>query len=391
MRQTLSFLSRAALPLAVPLLAALALANLAQGVYFALQYSQDFQWSPAVLLSEGADPYRHYLAGNADGRIILSQEPNYLPLLYLLLLPTSYLSWDAVKLVWALCNVGMAVAAAILLAGEAGLQGRVKAAAAATFLASSPVSHSIGNGQQSLLALLALTLAWTWRGRAGGGLALAVAAVKYSFAPPFGAWLLAEKRGAALGVAAVVTGLAMLAFMALSGASAADALTEPFRVSAEATHVGVADVMSLARALHLDQRIAPGISYALGFLVMAIGLGLVARMRRRLDDLALFSLIAVVSLVSFFHNLYDYVLLAPLFFRALSFAPRPRVYTLVYIFCFWFGVRIVETVASLKYPLAIAAMTLLSALAFALAARASAQVPLWTAANRPPLAASVRA
>ena len=44
-----------------------------------------------MLLSEGHDPYAWYLAGNPGERIMMSQEPNYLHLLYVLLLPFAYL------------------------------------------------------------------------------------------------------------------------------------------------------------------------------------------------------------------------------------------------------------------------------------------------------------
>ena len=63
--------------------AALAVYCLVQGFLDALVGSQDFQWSPTVLLTQGKNPYAWYLSGNADGRIILSQQPNYLHLLYL--------------------------------------------------------------------------------------------------------------------------------------------------------------------------------------------------------------------------------------------------------------------------------------------------------------------
>ena len=49
--------------------------------------SDDFQWSPGVLFLEGINPYAHQLDGNVDGRIILSQRPNYAHGLYILLTP----------------------------------------------------------------------------------------------------------------------------------------------------------------------------------------------------------------------------------------------------------------------------------------------------------------
>ena len=39
----------------------------------------------------------------------------------------------------------------------------------ATFLAATPFAHALGNGQQSLFVLLALTLAWRSRARRPAG------------------------------------------------------------------------------------------------------------------------------------------------------------------------------------------------------------------------------
>jgi hypothetical protein len=347
-------------------LSALAAKGLVEGVYYALQYSQDFQWSPTVLLSEGRDAYDWYLAGNADERIILSQEPNYLHLLYVLLLPFAALPWPVAKAAWALCNAGMGVGCGVLLAREAGLRGIVAAAAVATFLAASPVAHAIGNGQQSLLALLALTLAWRARDRASGGVAAAVGASKYSFAPPVLLWLLLERRASAI-AAAAVTGLAGLgAYAWLCGRTPLAVLAEPLQVSARATHVGLADVMSLARALQFETAAV----YLAGLAVCGLGVALLWRRRRELDDFAIFALLCQLSLFTLFHHLYDYVLLAPLFCRALTFPAGLRALTLFYVGFFWFGVHFIDAMPAIKTPAAIAAMALASAAMFVAVATA---------------------
>src|SRR6478735_5359932 len=70
-----------------------ALVSVGQGLRNAQKDSQDFQWSPSVLFLEGENPYEHYLSGNADQRIILSQEPNYAHGLYIVLAPFAKLDW----------------------------------------------------------------------------------------------------------------------------------------------------------------------------------------------------------------------------------------------------------------------------------------------------------
>jgi hypothetical protein len=215
----LEALRQAAIGAALTAVFALAAKGLCEGLYYASQYSQDFQWSPTVLLAQGADPYAIYLAGDRDGRILMSQRPNYPHLLYVLLLPFAALPWQTAQIVWGLVSAAIGIVAAAMIARAAGLRGVIAASAVATFVAASPFAHALGAGQQSLLALLALTYAWLARGRASGGVALAVGVTKYSLAPPVALWLLLERRAVALAVAAATGGAGLLVFAALCGAN----------------------------------------------------------------------------------------------------------------------------------------------------------------------------
>ena len=349
-------------------LAVLAAKGLFEGGYYALLYSQDFQWSPAVLLGEGHDPYAWYLNGNPRGRIILSQEPNYLHGLYLLLLPFAALPWPLAKAAWGLFNSGAGVLGGVMIAREAGLSGARLAASVAVFVAASPFAHALGNGQASLLVLAAMILAWRARATAFGGVAAALAASKYSFAPPVFIWLMIEGRFRALGVAAL-TGLAgLLAFAALCGVSPLPLAFEPLQVSARATHVGLADVMSFARALDIDDRLGSAPVYLAGLAVAALGVGLLWSRRPWLGDFAVFALLCQLSLFALFHQLYDYVLLMPLFCLALTRQGAVRALTLAYVGFFWFVVQFIDATAAMKTPAAIGAMAFASYLIFAFVA-----------------------
>jgi hypothetical protein len=336
----------------------------AKGVYYALQYSQDFQWSPAVLFAKGDDPFAWYLAGNADGRIIMSQEPNYLHLLYEMLVPFALMSWLAAKAAWALCNLAMAVACAYILSRDAGLRSAAQAAVIAVFLTASPFVHTLGNGQQSLLCLFALTLAWRGQARGTGGIGLAVGAVKYSIALPIGLWLLLQRRFSALGVASLVSLLALALFVCVTRAHLREALIEPLHVGASATHVGLADAMSFVRSLDLDPSLANTTAYLAGLGAAGFGMATLWRARQRLDEADLFALLCVISLFAFFHNLYDYVLLLPLFCRAFCWSIWPRAIAFGYVGYFWFIVSFIEP--WLKSSAAIGLMALGSATVFAL-------------------------
>ncbi len=74
---------------------ALALASIVEGFVNAVRVSTDFQWSPTLLLSEGVNPYQVAISGNVDGKILLSQYPPYLHLLYIVMLPLALLPYVA--------------------------------------------------------------------------------------------------------------------------------------------------------------------------------------------------------------------------------------------------------------------------------------------------------
>ena len=126
------------------------------GVYFAVTRSQDFQWSPERLLLQHRDPWQIAIAGNPGNALIGTQNPNYLPELYVLLVPFGLMPLHAANLAWAVCNVCFAVASAMLAARFYGLRGRWWAVGlTGALFAASPTRTSISNGQQGL-AVLAL-------------------------------------------------------------------------------------------------------------------------------------------------------------------------------------------------------------------------------------------
>lgn len=71
--------------------------------------SQDFQWSGGRVLLQHIDPWMEYLRGDPAHRFILSQVPNYLPVLYVLLVPVGLLSLSYAKGLWVFCNLTFAV------------------------------------------------------------------------------------------------------------------------------------------------------------------------------------------------------------------------------------------------------------------------------------------
>lgn len=167
--------------------------SLAQGLYKAFLFSQDFQWSGVRMLFARIDPWAEALRGDPNHLIHLSQIPNYLPVLYLLLIPLGFLPMGPASIVWALLNVAFALSSAWIAARFYGLGPRMAFAVGCLLLMASPTRQTIGNGQHGLLilflwsiSLLAAQLTNTRAAIAG------VSYLKFNFAPPVFLYLLLE-------------------------------------------------------------------------------------------------------------------------------------------------------------------------------------------------------
>jgi len=162
--------------------------------------SQDFQWSGAHMLAQHIDPWAVELSGDPDHMIQGVQHVNYLPLLYLIILPLGYLSAHTAQVLWVLCNVTFAVGSTLLASRFYGLSRELSLAAVCLMLMALPTRNNFGNGQQALfvLAMLALSLL-TVRVTAARAAVAGVSYVKFNFAPPIFLYLLIyEGIGAAL-------------------------------------------------------------------------------------------------------------------------------------------------------------------------------------------------
>lgn len=147
--------------------------------------SQDFQWTGANLLAEHIDPWKDALDGDPLHRLILTQNPNYLPMLYVLIAPLGWMRQVPAQLIWVVFNILFAIASAWLAARFYGMRRYGVALTICLLLASTPVRMTIGNGQQGLLVLLFWSLGLlTLRLTAGRSALAGGSYFKYNFAPP---------------------------------------------------------------------------------------------------------------------------------------------------------------------------------------------------------------
>lgn len=335
---------RTAWRIALIVLAIFAGISLAKGFQNAMINSQDFQWSPARLLLEGINPYQVSLEGNMNGLLLLTQEPNYLHLLYILFLPLGFLDWNTVKPVWALANVLLGFFSAYLIARSGTrLSWDAFLAILLLFFCSTPLRNTISNGQHALLILMFSYLAWSRRASLISAPLFSISYVKYSFAPPVVFWLLLEKRFRVVAASFIVLGLAWMLFSVLVGGDPLRIIFQPLQVSAKGVGIGTADIMSISKAFDLDQYLVRGIGYASGLLLAALLALYLFFCCRHLADDDVFVALGLISLLSFFHLAYDFVFLLPLACRALSLELWRRLVVLSGIGYFWFLLRIFMT------------------------------------------------
>ncbi len=296
------------------------------GLWRANSYSQDFQWSPARILLEGDNPYRVFLDGNPEGRLLLAQHPNYAQLMFVLLLPLAALPFATAKISWGLINIMLAVGSGVLTGKYLRLSGRQIVVLTLLLLGSTPFRNCLGNGQHSLLiyfsfiaGLWLLQRQRLWVRRWFGPMALGLTYMKYSFAPSLAVGLLLRRgwRPLLLSFVPVLAGALAMA-LALREPSLPAFLVQPLAVTDHGTTTGAFDLLALLRQqLGVEPNVLR-ISQAVCLLLA----GAAPLLARQLDEQRFWCFTAVASLTFVTHLLYDYVfLLLPL---AYAFTPAGR-------------------------------------------------------------------
>jgi len=324
---------------------ALALLSIVQGFRNALQYSTDFQWSPARLLSEGVNPYEVTLSGHVDGRILLSQYPPYQHLLYIVMLPLASLPYGLAKGVWAALNLGFATASLVLLTRRFRLSAVEGALLAALFFLSTPYRNGLGNGQTSLLCLTAFLLAWDRQTRnpARAGVSLSLLLTKYSFAPPICLWFLLRGRLAMLLSSLALLTAGWLLFAGICRENPLEILAQPLKVAAlHSESEGGGDIMTLAQSFGLDTDILGPLrlSALLGLAAACAGVALLWRRAGGLSEAECLAALCLVSLMSIRHLAYDFVFLAPVAACAFSLPRRAQTCVIVALLYLGFGLKL---------------------------------------------------
>ncbi len=320
------------------LLGPAALFSLVRGIHHAFQYqSHDLQWITAHLIDQHIDPWQEALSGPSHHAQHFSP-PNYLHILYLILLPLGFLDFHTAEVVWCIASICFSVISVLLLKRLFSLDHFQSALTLCLLWMSSPFRVALETGQMSLCELFLFSAAYAIGFTGLGAVSFGVSFAKYNFSPL--AVLVHLFRGRirflliAIGVALIgLFGIHLLLPTPLSLLA-----REPLIVARTSVHPGLADVMTYAEFLfrpHVPLSRAIFYSYLIslaGTVAYAIFLS-----RHRLSRGTELTLISLASLLLFKHLTYDYVfLLIPLAYALSGKNPEKKRPIIAVVLIFWF-------------------------------------------------------
>lgn len=327
------------------LLVVAAVVSTARGIWNASRVSKDFQWSPTVLLLNGENPYEVYLEGDPDGSLIKTQNPNYAHAIYLILTPFGLMNWEVAKIAWAFFNVFVGLLIVLVLVRLFNLTTEQAVFVVLTFFASSPLRRGLGNGQHALIMLLALLVipisSKYWSSFTAG-----FGYFKYSFAPPFAAYLL-FKRGIFHFLASLVPGIVgFFVFWMITGGPFWETLIQPLLVASQNVESGAADIMTVTdKIIHQG-----GIVYFSGYYVLPVLISIYGAhfAANNIDKKSIsFAFLCIISLASFNHGAYDFVFLLPVLIVAVKNVNRfISKYIISVVLFVWFGWKVIYELTS---------------------------------------------
>jgi hypothetical protein len=204
---------------------------------------------------------------------------------------------------------------------------------------STPFRTTLQVGQMGVLELFLLSVVFCTTNSTLRGLALGFSFSKYSFAPVVVSLLWFKRNIRTLTIAATVPLLALIMAWGMLGGSLTELAAEPFAVSRIKVWPGMADLMTFVEATfaHWHPSFTPGKTIAYGIGLLASGLYGYYLSHRRITNAAQLTLIAVASLFTVKHLMYDYIfLVVPLCYAVSSRGKALRTIAIPLIGVFWF-------------------------------------------------------
>ncbi len=274
-------------------------------------YSEDFQWSGTHLTFHHIDPYRQFLLNDPGHLILMTQIPNYLHELYILLLPLGALTFASARVVWLILNCIFTIAILATLRRIYSLDHSKTLLLTLLLLASTPFRVALGAGTESLLELMFFCLFFYLDGEMKRGVVLGFSYLKYSFSPVLFCYLAVRRRYRLLAISMLPPLVGLVVMWLLVSGNLATLAIEPFAVSRTGVSPGMGDLMRLVH-LALDPVLIGSIASKIAYFVAILASAGYAFYLARQDQLtrqAEVACLAVASLMFFPHLVYDFVFL----------------------------------------------------------------------------------
>jgi hypothetical protein len=344
--------------LVLSLLLLCALLSAAVGIWNGSHRSQDFQYSGERVLLQHVDPWADFLAGDPHHDFPMTQIPNYLPILYVVLVPYGLLSLAAARTAWAFTNLLFAIVSGRWAARFYGIRGPGVVAVVCLLLMATATRNTLGNGQQGLLVLFLWSLMlWFAERRAGGGGSvngqaelLGASYFKFTFGPPVLLFVLFRWgiRAALFTLVPAMMALVLVWFwLGHDPRTILTLATEPLAVAKHGftPDWGDPNLMNVSEILMRNQpeNLKNGIELALALLV-CVPLSFIAFRRHREGSLQWhMALLATMSYRLFKHHSYDaVVLLFPLCYGLSKWRERAGRWVVGLLSYLFYGERVLD-------------------------------------------------
>lgn len=318
-----------------------------------LNNSSDFQWSATNLILNGINPYDSWLAQNSNNLFLATQDPVYIPSLYLLFMPYGFLPLKVAVFFNAIFNVIFMIFIVHFLGTIFELNTKLRFLLFSIFCVSFPARTSIDLGQTSLLCLFLFILGIYYLEKKEdkldflGYFIFGIGFFKYTFAPSFFIGILnlyKKKKFILLSFLFPLMGYFYCSLM--TNSNIFKDLFKPLLIAKEVTTlnmIGQGDLMSLFDILSNNTN-----SYLIGVIALLLSIFIpFLAFKYNLKGISYWSVITISSLCFFRHLYYDYVfLIIPLIYSILEKNKFVKCFLFSSIIWFWFlsaPVRVILT------------------------------------------------
>ena len=288
--------------------------SLSQGIKNAIFNSQDFQWSPSLLLRNGINPFDYVLNNDSHEKIIKTQIPNYFHGLYVIILPFTLLNWETAKLYFVIFNILITIHTIYNFTNYFKLDNLYLILITAIYFSSTPFRVSLGNGQQSILILycFSLMLSNSYIKNFISGIGY----FKYSFAPQFFFNLLISQKYLKALLSILILPITFFIFIYLiNDYNLYNIIKQPLIISSIHVGPGVGDLMTLISDLNIFNESKTMLIYLIILFISIIFSHLFYISKT--TEFCNFTIASIIALLFFKHLIYDYIFLLPVFILSL--------------------------------------------------------------------------